>query len=192
MFSIEETELIRLYQTGSEHAIAVSERQYGAYCRKIACNVLGSREDARECVNDVWLKAWNSIPRGAPQNLRAYFAKLTRELAIDRWRRAHSEKRGRGELPLSLEELSECVPGESDVETAIEKKELSQCLQQFLSTLDETPRHVFLCRYWYFDTVPEIARRFGFTRSKVTAMLYRTRKQLKTYLKERGYIDEDR
>ena len=189
MFQIQnkEIELIRLYQNGADSAITESERRYGAYCLKIATNVLGNHEDARECVNDVWLKAWNGIPAEAPPNLQAYFGKLTRELAIDRWRRNHSEKRGGGEIALCLDELSECVPALSDVEAAAEQKELARVLKRFLSTLDETPKRVFVCRYWYFDTVPEIALRFGFTRSKVSSMLHRIRKQLKTYLKECGY-----
>lgn len=187
MFQINDIELIRLYQGGAESAITESERRYGAYCRKIAMNVLEDPEDAQECVNDVWLKAWNGIPTEAPPNLQAYFGKLTRELAIDRWRRNHSEKRGGGEVALCLDELSECVPAKGDVETTVAQKELAQTLRRFVATLDETPRRVFVCRYWYFDTVPEIAARFGFTRSKVTSMLHRTRKQLKTYLKECGY-----
>lgn len=152
--------------------------------------MLGDAEDARECVNDVWLKAWNGIPNAAPLQLQAYFAKLTREHAIDLWRRSHSDKRGGGELPLCLDELSECLPAKSDVETAVEKKELAQTVKRFISTLDATQRSVFLCRYWYFDTEPEIAKRFGFSRAKVASMLHRTRKQLKSYLKERGYSDE--
>lgn len=191
MFLINDSELIRLYQTGSEGAIAASEQQYGAYCLQIALRVLGDAEEARECVNEVWLKAWNGIPHAAPTNLRAYFAKLTRELAIDYWRRAHSEKRGGGELPLCLDELAECIPASGDVESTIQQKELTQILRQFVSTLEPMQRNVFVCRYWYFDTVPEIAKRFGFTRSKVASMLHRTRKQLKTYLKECGYLDEN-
>ena len=180
-------ELIRLYRNGEDVTITESERRFGAYCRKIAMNVLGDPEDARECVNDVWLKAWNGIPTETPPNLQAYFGKLTRELAIDRWRRAHSEKRGGGEIALCLVELSECLPAKNDVQAAVEQKELARTLQRFLATLDSTPRRVFVCRYWYFDTVPEIAARFGFTRSKVSSMLHRTRKQLKNYLKEYGY-----
>lgn len=187
VFQINDIELIRLYQAGAEGAITESERRYGAYCLKIAMNVLGNAEDARECVNDVWLKAWNGIPQETPPDLQAYFGKLTRELAIDRRRRNHSEKRGGGEFALCLDELSECIPTKSDVETTVVQKELAQTLRRFLATLDEVPRRVFVCRYWYFDTVPEIAARFGFTRSKVTSMLHRTRKQLKTYLKECGY-----
>lgn len=188
---INDKEIIRLYQIHDEAAITVSELQYGAYLRTIAQNILGDPEDARECVNDVWLKAWNGIPNDPPQKLRAYFAKLTRELAIDRYRRVHSEKRGGGELPLCLDELSECIPAGNDVETAAEQKELTRVLQGFLQTLEPTRKNVFLCRYWYFDTVPEIAKRFGFSRSKVTSLLHRTRKQLKTYVKEAGYFDEN-
>lgn len=191
VFSIEDSELIRLYQLRSERAIAESERKYRAYCLKIAVQVLGDVEDAEECVNDVWLKAWNGVPQEPPRNLRAYFARLTRGLAIDRWRRSHSEKRGAGALPLCLEELSECIPAAGSVEAAVERKELSLVLKRFLNGLEPTRRQVFLCRYWYFDTVPEIAERFGFSRSKTTSMLHRTRKQLKSYLKECGYSDED-
>ena len=190
MFPIEDIELIRLFQAGSEGAIEASERKYGAYCRKIALRVLGDEEDAGECVNDVWLKAWYGIPNAAPPNLQAYFAKLTRALAIDRRRRNCSEKRGGGELPLCLDELSECLPAKNDVEAAVEQKELEQTLQQFLSGLDAVHRNVFLCRYWYFDTEPEIAKRFGFSRVKVASQLHRMRKQLKSYLMERGYTDE--
>lgn len=190
MFTIQDIELIRLYQAGSEGAIEASEQKYGAYCRKIALNVLGDEEDAGECMNDVWFKAWNGIPNAAPPNLQAYFAKLTRELAIDRRRRNSSQKRGGGELPLCLDELAECLPANSDVEAAVEQKELAQTLKEFLSALNTVQRNVFLCRYWYFDTEPEIAKRFGFTRTKVASILHRTRKQLKSYLKERGYSDE--
>ena len=182
--------MIRLYQAGSEAAIEASERKYGAFCRKIALRVLGDEAAADECVNDIWLKAWYGIPNAAPPNLQAYFAKLSRELAIDRLRRSSSQKRGGGELPLCLDELSECLPAKNDVEAAVEQKELTQTLKRFLFSLDATQRNVFLCRYWYFDTEPEIAKRFGFSRTKVASMLYRTRKRLKSYLKERGYSDE--
>ncbi len=191
MFPIDDCELIHLYRAGSEDAITASERKYGAYCFKIAMRVLGNAEDARECINDVWLKAWNEIPRNAPPNPRAFFAKLTRELAIDRWRSNRSEKRGGGELPLCLDELSECVQAAGSVEDAVEQKELAQTLKRFVSTLEPTQRNIFVCRYWYFDTVPEIAKRFGFTRSKVSSQLHRTRIQLKAYLKECGYTDEN-
>ena len=188
---MEDQEIIRLYQTRSEGAIAASEQIYGAYCRSIALHVLGDGEDAKECVSDIWFKAWNQIPANPPRNLQAYFAKLTRDLAIDRYRRTHSEKRGGGQLPLALEELSECIPSGHNVEAAVEQAELGRVLRGFLKMLEPVPAKVFLCRYWYFDTVPEIAARFGFSRSRVSAMLHRTRKILKQYLKEAGYSDED-
>ena len=170
-----------------EDAIPASEQNYGAYLRTIAQNILRDPEEVRECLNDVWFRAWTRIPEEPPENLQAFLAKLTRELAIDRWRRAHSEKRGGGELPLCLEELNECIPGKSDVETAIERQELALVLRGFLQTLEPVRKNIFLCRYWYFDTVPEIAKRFGCSKSKVSSLLHRTRKQLKTYLKECGY-----
>lgn len=190
-FTIDDSELIRLYRIRSEDAIAASDLKYGAYCNKIAMNVLGNADDAGECVNDVWLKAWNTFSIETPQDLRAYFARSTRGLAIDRWRKNHSKKRGGGELVLCLDELSECVPAAGSVEAAIEREELRQILRHFIADLEPISKHVFLCRYWYFDTVPEIAERFGFSRSKVTSMLHRTRKRLKAYLKENGYSDED-
>ena len=188
MFTIQDIELIRLYQAGSEGAIEASERKYGAYCRKIALNVLGDEEDARECVNDVWFKAWNGIRNAAPPNLQAYFAKLTRELAIDRRRRSSSQKRGSGELPLCLDELAECLPASSDVEAAVEQKELAQTLKEFLSALNTVQRNVFLCRYWYFDSVRDIAARFGYGESRVKMMCRRTREKLLLFLRKEDLL----
>ena len=173
-----------------EAAIPASERKYGAYLRTIAQNILGDPEDVEECLNDVWFKAWTQIPSEVPDNLQAFLAKLTREAAIDLWRRSRAEKRGGGELPLCLEELSECIPGKHDVEASVLKEELALVLQGFLRTLEPLPQKVFLCRYWYFDTVPEIALHFGCSKSRVSSMLHRSRKKLKTYLKECGYFDE--
>ncbi len=187
---LEDQEIIRLYQARSEAAITASEQRYGAYLRAIALRILGDAGDAAECVNDVWLKAWTQIPQQAPEQLPAYLARLTRGLAIDRWRRRSSEKRGGGELPVCLDELSECIPAPSSVEDTVERKELARVLRGFVQTLEPTQRAVFVSRYWYFDSAPEIAARFGFSRVKVRSMLHRTRKQLKSYLKECGYFDE--
>ena len=188
--SLDDHEIIQLYLAHAEQAVAASEAKYGAYLRSIAMRVLADEEDVRECLNDVWFKAWTQIPPEPPEHLQAWLAKCTREQAIDRWRRSRSEKRGGGVLPACLDELGECVPAPSDVESLVERRELALVLRGFLQKLEPVQRNVFLCRYWYFETAPEIAERFGFSPVKVRSMLHRTRKQLKSYLKECGYSDE--
>lgn len=175
---MEDKEIVELYFERSERAIDATAKQYGAYCHAIARNLLGSDADAEECVNDVWLSAWNSIPPNRPSALRTYLGKLVRRLSVSRIRYRTAEKRGGGEIPLILDELAEVLPDEER-----ESDDLTHdALNRFLSQLGETERRVFLCRYWYGDPVKEIAAHFGFSESKVKSMLYRTREKLKEYL----------
>lgn len=175
---MDDNKIIDLYFARSENAISETSVKYGAYCYSIAHNILSSREDAQECVNDTYLAAWNSIPPQRPVRLPAYLGKITRYLSLDRWKRHFAAKRGGGEVPLVLEELADCISGGETPEESLLQKEQLRCLNAFLETLPKTERKVFLCRYWYMETVPEIAGRFGFSKSKVTSMLHRTRGKL--------------
>ena len=175
---MEDNEIVELYFERSERAIDATEEKYGAYCRAIARNLLGSDADAEECVNDTWLSAWNSIPPNRPVLLRTYLGKLVRRLSVSRIRYRMAEKRGGGEIPLILDELSEVLPAEDETSDELSK----EALNRFLSGLRKTERSVFLCRYWYGDAVKDIAARFGFSESKVKSMLYRTREHLRAYL----------
>lgn len=183
---MEDSRIIELYWERSEQAIAETEAKYGTYCYTIAYNVLHDKEDAGECVNDTWLGAWDSMPPQRPSILSAFLGKITRNLSLKRWRDAHVQKRGGGQLPLVLDELEECISGKLSVEEQIEAKELSQWVNVFVAELSEEERKVFVCRYWYLDPVDAIALRFGFTRSKVKSMLMRTREKLKVRLEEHG------
>ncbi len=184
---MDDKRIIDLYFKRSEEALAETERKYGPYLFKIANGILGDREDAQECVNDTYSSAWDAIPPHRPAILSTFLGKITRRIAIDRLRRQTAVKRGGGALPLALEELEDCVSSKGDVEEELLRRELVECFNRFLDTLPATERRVFLRRYWYLDPIGDIAKQFGFTESKVTAMLHRTRKKLKFVLEKEGY-----
>lgn len=183
---MEDKQIVALYLARKEQAIDETSEKYGKYCFSIAYNILGNHEDAEETVSDTYVGAWNAIPPHCPGNLGTFLGKITRRLAIKRWRAGRTQKRGGGEMPLVLEELAGCVPAEQDLERDMETAELGRLLNCFVRQLPETERKVFVCRYWYLDSVQSIARRFGFSQSKVKSMLSRTRKKLLTYLEKEG------
>ena len=180
-------QIIQLFFTRNEDAIRQTDDRYGAKLTRLSENIVGSREDAQECVNDTYHDAWNAMPPHRPSVLSAFLGKITRRISIDRWRKRNAEKRGGGELPLALEELEECVSGSGSVEDEVQRKELEQLLDRFLDALPVTERRVFLRRYWYLDSVQSIARQFGFSRSKTASMLHRTRAKLRALLEKEGY-----
>lgn len=178
--------ILDLYWTRSERAISETSAKYGGYCYAIAYNILSSREDAEESVNDAYLAAWNTMPPKRPAVLSAFLGKMTRFISLDRWKQRSRDKRGGGQVPLCLEELADCVCGQESVENDVLRKELLNAVNRFLEKLPEGERKVFLCRYWYLDPVEDIAARFGFTRSKTASMLRRTREKLTAYLTKEG------
>lgn len=176
--------IIELYWKRSEQAISETAVKYGGYCYRIAYQVLCDREDAKESVNDTYLAAWDNLPPHRPSVLTAFLGKMTRRISIDRWRERTAAKRGGGEIALALDELGECVAAQGDVEGEFLRKETVRAFNAFLDTLPETERDVFLRRYFSLDSVRDIAQRFGFTESKVTAMLHRTRTKLRSHLEK--------
>ena len=184
---MEDERIVALYWDRSESAITETASKYGGYLNNISYNILVDREDAQECVNDTYHAAWNSMPPHRPSILSTFLGKITRRISIDRWRKLNAEKRGSGELPLALEELEDCVSGSGSVEDEIRRRELVKLFNVFLDMLPVTERRVFLCRYWYMDSIPSIAQQFGFSRSKVTSMLHRTRAKLRSVLEKEGY-----
>ena len=184
---MEDSQILELYFARSETAIQETDRKYGGYCYKIAFGILADRQDSEESVSDTYLAAWNTIPPRRPNFLNAFLAKMTRHISIDRWRKLSAQKRGGGEIILALEELEDCVD-RSNVETELAKKELTRVLNAFLSSLPETERNVFLCRYWYLDSIQTISEVSGFSQSKVTSMLHRLRGKLRKKLSEEGYV----
>lgn len=185
---MEDWRIVALYWARRPQAIACSEEKYGDYCLRVARNILGQLEDAQECVNDTWLSAWNSMPPHRPQALGAFFAKLTRRLAFNRWKRNTAQKRGGGQMPLVLEELSQCVAGSESVENTVEAKELGRRVERFLKTLPQRERDVFLRRYFFTEPLGDIGRRYGLTENHVAVLLSRVRKQLRALLEKEGYL----
>ena len=181
-------EIVELCWSRSEHAVDKMAEKYGSYCYSIAFNILVNREDAEESVNDTYLAAWSTIPPKRPVMLSTFLGKLTRRISIDRLRRRTADKRGGGEIDLVLEELEYCIAGNQNMESDYIHKELAATINRFLDTLPQTERNVFLCRYWYLDSVIDIASYFDFSQSKVTSMLHRIRRKLRTQLEREGYL----
>ena len=185
---MEDRQIVALYQQRDQQAIAQTERKYGHYLTKVAYHILYDLEDCAESVNDTYLAAWNAIPPHQPQSLCAFLSKLTRRISIDLLRKKQSAKRGGGEFELSLEELSQCLPGGNDPEAEVSSRELVRTIEKFLLTLPEKTRNVFIGRYFYMDSVKEVARYCGLTESNTKVLLHRTRLALGDYLKEEGYL----
>lgn len=183
---MEDREIVTLFWQRDERALQAAADKYGGYCRAVARNILADEQDAEECLNDTWLRAWNTMPTNRPSRLAPYLGKLSRWISLTRLREKTSLKRGGGETELVLDELAEAVDSGADVEKAVELKELNAALRRFLKSLGETERQVFLARYWFIASIAEIAEKFGFSESKVNSMLHRTRKKLLGYLKEEG------
>ena len=185
---MEDSQIIDLYWARSEQAVQETDTKYGGYCRSIAHNILKNREDSEECVSDTWLNAWNAMPPKRPSVLSAFLGKITRNLAFDRWKAAHAEKRGGGSLPLALDELDECIAAKGGVEAAFDEKELSHAIDAFLRTLPERECSIFLRRYWYVDSVQDIAARYALRENTAKSILFRTREKLRRYLAGEGII----
>lgn len=183
---MEDERIVELYWRRSESAIGETDRKYGPYCRAIAYNVLASREDAEECVDDTWLKAWNAMPDKRPARLAPFLGRITRNLALDRLDRRLSRKRGGGEAALCLEELADCLPAGRDPEAELEAKELARYIRAFAAGLPETERRLFTARYFFMASVGEIAQKSGLSQSKVKVSLYNSRKKLLRFLQKEG------
>ena len=185
---MDDSRIVELFRARDEAAIAESKSKYGGYCRSIAMNILGSAEDADEAVGDALFAAWNAIPPHAPAMLSTFLGKLTRRAALKKVREASAQKRGGGQLALALEELGECVPGSGGADEAVEAAELGRAVNAFLAALPAEERGIFLCRYWYLDSVADIASRFRCGQSRVKMTLKRTRDRLRKHLEKEGHL----
>ena len=183
---MEDKQIIELYFARSEQAIAETDAKHGPYCRSIAGRILHNREDSEECVNDTWLQAWNAIPPQRPQRLAVFLGRITRNLALNRWEANAARKRGGGQVPLALEELRDCLPASGTGTDPTEMLVLTQTLNRFLAALTKETRIIFLRRYWYLDSIGEIAQRLNLTESKVKMSLLRSREKLRSVLEKEG------
>ena len=184
---MEDEAIVSLYWDRDERAIRETEEKYDRYLTKIAFNILNNYEDSRESVNDTYLAAWNSLPPHRPAVLSTYLAKITRRLSIDIFRGKTRQKRQGSEYALSLSELGECVSGGNTTEEIVNVKLLADAIGIYLRTLPADSRNLFLCRYYFLDSLKEAARECGMTESKAKSLLHRTRLGLKDYLRKEGF-----
>lgn len=178
--------IIQLYFERDETAIGETNRKYGSYCYRVADNILHSREDSEECVNDTWLRAWDAIPPARPSCLKLFLARITRNLSFNRFKARNAQKRGEGETALVLEELEECLPGGRDTEEEFLAEELAGSINRFVRSLPVRDGDIFIRRYFFADSLPGIAKRYGMAESSVRVVLHRTRKKLRVRLEEEG------
>ena len=184
---MDDAKIVQMYFDRDEQAIPATADKYGNYCTSIANNILGNHEDAEECVNDTYLNTWNAIPPHRPKMLSTFLGKIVRNLAFNRYKHNTADKRGGGEITSVLDELASCVSGNEDVGQAYEYKELVATINNFLRTLSAHKRNIFVCRYWYTDSISDIAARYNMTYAAVSMELNRLRTKLHNYLIERGY-----
>ncbi|MBQ3879525.1 MAG: sigma-70 family RNA polymerase sigma factor [Oscillospiraceae bacterium] len=184
---MDDESIVALYWARNEAAIAESAKKYGAYCTSIARNILQSRSDAEECVNDTWLRAWNAMPPDKPSVLAAFLGRITRNLSFDVYKRQRREKRGGTGVDAVLDELAECVSGLEDTERQWTQRELREEIDRFLLALSEEKRCIFILRYWYADSVSDIARQVGRSADQISVSLHRIRAKLKAHLIEKGF-----
>lgn len=185
---MEDSKIVKLYFERDENAIVETEIKYSAYLSKIAYNILSDFEDAKESVNDVYLKAWNSIPPSNPQSLSAYLVKIVRQNSIDIYRKKHSQKRHFCEYEIALSEIETDIVGGENVEDQTEAKLIGEKISEYLKSLTEEKRTVFICRYYFCDSIKVISEYTGYSESKIKSSLHRTRMGLQAYLRREGVI----
>lgn len=186
-YTVEDTAIVGLFFSRSEEAITATQTKYGHYLGTISFNILRNTEDSEECVNDTYLRAWNAIPPAKPVSLKAYLAKIVRNLSLNRLESLNAGKRGGNSTDTAFEELEECISDRFSVEEEVEGKLLSESIDRFLGTLSEKYRIVFVQRYFYLYSVEEIAELNGYTVSNVKSLLFRARNRLREYLSEEGF-----
>jgi len=182
---VEDNAIIELYWERSEQAIRETELKYGKLFHQIANNILHNSADAEECVNDTYLGAWNAIPPARPRVLAAYLCRISRNLALKKYQQIHAAKRNPA-VAVSFDELEACLADRDSVGQEYSDDRLADCINCFLDSLDREARQVFVCRYWYFDSIKDIMLRYRLSKSKVESILFRTRNKLRAWIEEEG------
>ena len=184
---MDDNEIVELYLSRSEDAIDQTAQKYGSRLRSIAYSILNDRETAEECENDAYLETWNLVPPHEPRNyLFAFVGKIVRHLALNVCKKNNRQKRYAVYCELT-QEMQECIPAGNDIESEMDIKYLSSLIDEYLESCSEEQQNVFVRRYWYFDSVAQIAKAYGFSQSKVKTMLFRMRSELKKHLEKGGY-----
>lgn len=183
---MEDKHIVELYWKRDQTAITETQQKYGRLCRYIAYNILKDDEDAKECENDTYVKAWDSIPPKRPDILSAFLSRITRNIAIDTYRRNNAKKRGNGEYEVIADELGEVLVSKDNVEAVVDDIAIKNALNQFLEKSPVNNRKIFMRRYWYMSSIKEIARDFSLSESNVKMTLLRMRNDLKAFLEKEG------
>ena len=181
---MDDTQIIRLYQQRDERALQETKARYEAFCMTVAYNMLGSREDAEECVSDAMMCLWQAIPPAEPESLGAYLITAVRNAARDRLNYQNAQRRGGGQLTAVIDELADCLPSAEHPDRMLDSIALRDAFRRFLPTLSPEARMIFLRRYWLCLTAKEVAAETGCTVSRVNMSLMRTRKKLKVFLEK--------
>ena len=184
---MKDQDIVNLYWDRNENAIHQTQMKYGAYLSNVSYNILADFEDSKECVNDTYLAAWKSMPENRPNNLATYLGKITRQISIDVFRKRHREKRYASEFAISFDELGDSFTDGVTPEQQLNAKLLDEAINRFVSALPDMAQKTFVGRYYFFDSLKEIASYCGMTESKVKILLFRTRQKLKLYLKKEGF-----
>jgi RNA polymerase sigma-70 factor (ECF subfamily) len=180
-------EIINLFFERSEQAISELAKKHGSAVSRVALNILNDEEDAKECVNDTWLGAWNSIPPNRPDPLRTYVCKIARNLATKRYHTNSAKKRD-SQYDVALDELAECIPDSSSVEDYVEADELAAIINRFLDTLSYEDKFLFMRRYWFADSLADAAKMAGMSYNTAAVHLYRVKEKLKKTLLKEGVL----
>lgn len=188
MYMYDDNNIIKLFWERSEEAIVETSKKYSNYCYTIAYNILYNNEDAEECVNDTYLRAWNTIPPDRPNCLATFLGKITRNLSLNKYKYHKAAKRGFGQVESAISELEACIPASTDTELLFDELVLTEAINNFLGNQKKIKRIVFIQRYWYLMPIKEIAEQFNMSESKAKSMLFRTRNELKGYLEKEGVI----
>ena len=179
---MDDEKIIDLYWARTETAISETANKYGRYCQHIAHNILHNNEDAEECVNDTYHGAWKAMPPNRPNRLSTFLGKITRNLALNRFKQYNTQKRGLGQTEIVLSELEDCIFAPDNVEQSTDETILVESINSFLYKQPTIKRDIFLRRYWYLSSISEISAQYGMSESKVTSLLFRLRNELKTHL----------
>ena len=185
---MEDPKIVELYWARSEEAIARTAEKYGGYCHQIAYGILRDLQDSEECVSDTWLRTWNALPPQKPASLGAFVAKITRNLALDRYRKHHTASRGGGQVQMAMEEMEWALPARDPMNELTDAAVLTAALERFLDGLPKGKRQVFLLRYWFFLTPTQIAQQLDLSKNTVASMLRRTRLELKEFLRQEEIV----
>lgn len=185
---VRDSEIIEMFFRRDENAISAAEEKYGSYCRAVARNILNNEQDAEEIMSDTLYKAWENIPPERPENLPGYLAKIAKNLSLNRYDKLRTEKRGKGQIPLIYDELTECISQGASVEKTVEQREITSALNGFLARLSPKKRSLFVLRYWYCLSISEIAAKTGERENTVAVALSRLRQKLYEHFKKEGLI----